>query len=302
MRWSEILRRALGGESTPPFRGGHSSPHTFDRFDSSHIGTGEGAQTFGHGLYFAENPEVYAEVYRRNLARPQLFTGEQNVYDLLPEMDSPNRRAAVAVYEDLLRGGYTEHGLHELRNRTRNIRDQFALDPELQDLTESFNTRLQYLDDWTARGLRREPGVATYETNLHLDPRRVLQQDVPLGQQSEEVREPIFEWLRRQQSNYGDPTYGGQLSGGTITQLLANGLEREGVRRQEIPIRLSAGLRERGIQGQIYPDGGSRGNNPDPTFNMVVHPGEESRIEILRRWGLLPFAGVSAYDALGGTE
>lgn len=36
----------------------HGSPHKFDKFDSSKIGTGEGAQAFGHGLYLAETPDV----------------------------------------------------------------------------------------------------------------------------------------------------------------------------------------------------------------------------------------------------
>jgi hypothetical protein len=36
----------------------HGSPHKFDKFDMSKIGTGEGAQAYGHGLYFAESPEV----------------------------------------------------------------------------------------------------------------------------------------------------------------------------------------------------------------------------------------------------
>lgn len=36
----------------------HGSPHKFDRFDSSKIGTGEGAQAYGHGLYLSESPEV----------------------------------------------------------------------------------------------------------------------------------------------------------------------------------------------------------------------------------------------------
>jgi hypothetical protein len=36
----------------------HGTPHLFDRFDMSKIGTGEGAQAYGHGLYFAENPMV----------------------------------------------------------------------------------------------------------------------------------------------------------------------------------------------------------------------------------------------------
>jgi hypothetical protein len=40
----------------------HGSPHDFDRFDISKIGTGEGAQAYGHGLYFAEN-ECVAKNY-----------------------------------------------------------------------------------------------------------------------------------------------------------------------------------------------------------------------------------------------
>jgi hypothetical protein len=45
----------------------HGSPHLFQRFDASKIGTGEGAQVYGHGLYFAESPEV-ADQYRKTLA------------------------------------------------------------------------------------------------------------------------------------------------------------------------------------------------------------------------------------------
>jgi hypothetical protein len=41
----------------------HGSPHDFSAFDLSKIGTGEGAQAYGHGLYFADNPAV-AETYK----------------------------------------------------------------------------------------------------------------------------------------------------------------------------------------------------------------------------------------------
>jgi hypothetical protein len=50
-----------------PIRAYHGSPHDFDRFDFSKIGTGEGAQAYGHGLYFAENEGVAAD-YRKKLA------------------------------------------------------------------------------------------------------------------------------------------------------------------------------------------------------------------------------------------
>ena len=48
----------------------HGSPHKYNKFDASKIGTGEGAQAYGHGIYTAENPEV-AKEYATALARPE---------------------------------------------------------------------------------------------------------------------------------------------------------------------------------------------------------------------------------------
>ncbi|MDR2696031.1 MAG: hypothetical protein LBC79_06590, partial [Deltaproteobacteria bacterium] len=44
----------------------HGSPYHFDKFTLDHIGTGEGAQAYGWGLYFAGERKV-AEWYRKNL-------------------------------------------------------------------------------------------------------------------------------------------------------------------------------------------------------------------------------------------
>jgi len=59
------------GVETPPEPKGiiayHGSPHSFDRFDISKMGTGEGAQAYGRGLYFAEDEDV-AQGYRQRLA------------------------------------------------------------------------------------------------------------------------------------------------------------------------------------------------------------------------------------------
>lgn len=44
----------------------HGSPHTFDKFSLDKIGTGEGAQVYGHGLYFADSPDV-ARSYQSSL-------------------------------------------------------------------------------------------------------------------------------------------------------------------------------------------------------------------------------------------
>lgn len=45
----------------------HGSPHKFDKFSLEHIGSGEGAQAFGWGLYFAGRRGI-AEDYRKTLS------------------------------------------------------------------------------------------------------------------------------------------------------------------------------------------------------------------------------------------
>ena len=52
----------------------HGTGADFDKFDSSKIGTGEGNQTFGHGLYFAENPET-AGTYQKMLVNRSVGVG-----------------------------------------------------------------------------------------------------------------------------------------------------------------------------------------------------------------------------------
>ena len=48
----------------------HGSPHIFDKFMLEKIGTGEGAQAFGHGIYTAENPNTAVE-YQKIVQGPE---------------------------------------------------------------------------------------------------------------------------------------------------------------------------------------------------------------------------------------
>ena len=48
----------------------HGSPHIFQKFDLSKLGTGEGAQAYGSGMYVAQNPKV-AEEYAKNIMGPK---------------------------------------------------------------------------------------------------------------------------------------------------------------------------------------------------------------------------------------
>jgi hypothetical protein len=51
-----------------PLTAYHGTPHTIQgQFDINKVGTGEGAQAYGHGMYFAEAPSV-AETYKTKLS------------------------------------------------------------------------------------------------------------------------------------------------------------------------------------------------------------------------------------------
>jgi len=54
----------------------HGSPHMFDKFDFTKIGTGEGAQAYGHGGYFAQGfDSPVAKKYAEELANINQNTG-----------------------------------------------------------------------------------------------------------------------------------------------------------------------------------------------------------------------------------
>jgi len=63
----------------PSFDVWHGSPHSFDAFSIDKIGTGEGAQVFGRGLYFAENEKI-ALGYKEKLGKKAGVEG--NLYQV----------------------------------------------------------------------------------------------------------------------------------------------------------------------------------------------------------------------------
>ena len=62
----------------------HGTPHDFERFDMSKIGSGQGEQAYGHGLYFAQNEDV-AKTYRDDLSSNRQVLDDRPVADLARE-------------------------------------------------------------------------------------------------------------------------------------------------------------------------------------------------------------------------
>jgi hypothetical protein len=80
----------------------HGTPHSFNKFDIAKVGTGEGNQAFGHGMYFAENKDIaksYMPNFYERLAESRMF-GSKDIDDAIrkarEELDYVLRNKAPA--------------------------------------------------------------------------------------------------------------------------------------------------------------------------------------------------------------
>lgn len=92
-------RRAIEGQDSLFQEAWHGSPHIFERFSLHEIGSGEGAQAYGWGLYFASNREV-AEYYRAVLSQQDILL-DGKVLPKPPDKFSFPPRPSVEEFPDL---------------------------------------------------------------------------------------------------------------------------------------------------------------------------------------------------------
>ncbi len=209
-----VGREALGAvpgvlaDTRGAIRAFHGSPYDFDRFDISKVGTGEGAQAYGHGLYFAESEPV-ARSYKENL-------GAMGAFSVIDEFMKANRGRDLPVSDIALR-------LHDTRaaplatddRAVQAIRDLLPNYDPGAAVTGTALNRYRYLNDAVERLL---PG-RMYEARINAEPEQFLDWDKPLGQQSEGVREAL-------KRGYGQVTtrpVGDNPNLGPLHDLLVNG-------------------------------------------------------------------------------
>lgn len=202
----------------PGIRAYHGSPHDFDRFDTSRIGTGEGAQTYGRGLYFAESPEV-AAFYKEEIP----FYAEGHIK---PAPRSSLAHRAVedrASFEELIDAG----GAEFQKNQVYYVR---MPDESVVEIGPG----------GAERALIIPPG-RMYEVEIAARPEEFLDWDTGLPRQSQLVKDAAEALgIRARMPN---------ASGRAIYQQLADEIGHE---------RATAAMREAGIPGIKYLDQGSR--------------------------------------------
>jgi hypothetical protein len=261
----------------------HGSPHKFDRFDSSKIGTGEGAQAYGHGLYLAESPDV-AETYRKSLT---------NLYGTPTTIEGGGRSVPVPLWAaDRVQSEGIDSLISEWTKRAAESAAK-AKDSLQPWIDESNAARfVQQLDELKAMknagGGSVQPAGALYKVDLPDEKiARMLDWDKPLSQQAPEVQSAMANALveRGITKSVADYIIANKTGSEGLSALSRGHYDaRLNVPDGDMAANASMRLNQAGIPGIRYLDGGSRGAGAG-TSNFVVFPGNEGLLSILERNG-----------------
>lgn len=218
----------------------HGTPHKVDKFSTDKIGTGEGAQVYGWGLYFAENEKV-GEEYRKVLSAKEGNLVRQ-VKDrtgfALPD------GAIRAALQFTSRDGETEDAAR---------RAQYA-SAELRSLAPAEVLAV-------AKAARESIGGNAYTVDIDAEPHELLDWDKSLKDQHPKIQEALAKLDPDSYSPSGND-YDANEVGQQIYHRLWENLIRTGKAQpaKEKQKQASDTLQKLGIVGIQYLDEGSRVN------------------------------------------
>lgn len=204
----------------------HGTPHRFDRFSLEAIDTGEGAQAYGWGLYFAGRREI-AEFYRDSIASGGASYQGQEVTTLNQHEYS---RAVQLAAEAVREMGRPQSAVRALR---QDLRSTPAGDPEVMALQDA----IALIEE----GAVRPAGGSIYQASIP-DDNELLDWDAPLSEQPEKVQEALA-----QIEESFDPETRGSLVYDRLKTTMGSAQAA------------SQALQDAGIPGLRYLDAGSRG-------------------------------------------
>lgn len=255
----------------------HGSPYDFDKFDASKIGSGEGAQAYGHGLYFAGNESV-ARTYRDDLSRNSfLVEGAKTPWTESTMDDLGVRPRARVTLRMAIRDG--RDPIDRLKQAQSGHGPLSAPWNEYQDAIDLLSGAVGKLGP--NKGRMYEVEIAHPESSL-------LDWDRPVSEQPDQIynalgwsaNPPLVDTLGRS-----------GWTGGRAYYKMAD--EFGGADK------VAQRLRDSGVPGIRYLDHGSR-RAGDGTRNYVIFPGAEDAIRILRKYGVM--APIPAAAMTGGDE
>lgn len=240
----------------------HGTPHLFDKFSTDHIGTGEGAQAYGWGLYFAGKKEV-AAWYRQQLTKNTVKLDGSVFGGAIRTSGGGVLAQDYALSMVQIYGGVDE-ALAALR-----IKSGSGSTPAQQRHTDA----AKWIEDNRSRIQFEKQTGRLFEVDVPGDD-ELLAWDEPITEQQALPADAIESMI----SQYGGEmeklrSAGGGLRPAVTGQMLYNALQKTlGSDRAA-----SDALRAAGIPGHRYLDGGSRSAG-DGSYNYVIY--DDTRVSV----------------------
>ena len=273
----------LGGLSglAGAIKASHGSPHVFDKFDFSKIGTGEGAQAYGHGGYFAQGfDSPVAQEYAKNLANIDQFTGLQtahaNAKNQVAKFGNDPEWAAEVIADTMRNYDPKDTQYSALADTLKFIKSGDYATP-LQDKGHLYNVELKW------------PNAAR-EASDPLGEHHLLDWDAPMTKQTPEIQKA---WLATKKDL---PPNAIEDLGGDLSLLYGKNVTPDEFLGTLSSIGGNSGfgeslLRKAGVPGIRYLDQGSRVSSGGDLVDVFKGPqGWHSKIKVTNRSG----AGFSA--------
>ena len=312
----------------------HGSGSDFDRFELSKIGTGEGAQAFGRGLYFTDLEDV-AKFYRDSvgLGKEVTYKGRK-LKDTDSDAVSREDHLAVMVGQQdtkeamqILAAKEVQRARDNLAGISQAIEDH-AKNPDVYPLrfwgmdideAKSLEVKKFWEDELEAAleveknvdSISAKPAGKMYQAKLKVDPKKLLDYDKPMSAQNSFVRGKIEELV--QEINLDDAVNLGfdPFEMGEEAALQA---ARESMLDSEVLTFLNTWRDIRGVEGaaeELLDKYGIKGikykamqgvgarNVPETgAQNYVIF--DENLIEIMKKYGIVGSVAVSSVAATQG--
>ena len=302
------LAGALAGIAPRPLITWHGSPHRFPpteknplgEFDPTKIGTGEGAQAYGHGHYLAE-AQGLAKHYKDKLSKDVKVDG-QNLQTI--PSDNDLAQAQHMVIRNIQNGMNPDAAISATQkywiDAANDMLEYKKSSPDLADrINKEALSRMRVAE--VAATLKpesffRDPGNL-YKVDLPDEAiAKMLDWDKPLSEQSQHVKDALEKGFGVEKldylTNYGVPTNQPENVWNRATgRELLEGIGREKNRfnadgsrvpLDERKVYATEVLKTLGIPGIKYLDQSSRAAG-EGTRNFVVFPGGEDLMNIVGR-------------------
>jgi len=273
-------------EQEPGIIAFHGSGADFDEFRLEMIGTGEGAQAYGYGLYFTDSKDI-AKFYKEAMEQPKYLELEGKPLDSVYTADNEEK------FADYVNRNFDPEEHDDVYVVLDNLgQGLFSLDDADALSQSSFRQGAQKQIYQKIKKDLVEPEVSEgkmYKVGLAPKPDELVDYDLSLNQQPEKIKkvlQPFYE--KYGVANTAD--FGTLLSSVQSTRTIPDDAFAEK-------------LVEAGIPGIKYRAAGSRGANVDAAdaeMNYVIF--DDKAVKILEKYGIVGPVAVSALAAKSSND